>query len=53
MKGTQDAGLLTGLAIDLIERGVSILQYADDTILLLEDDLEQARNLEVILCLFE
>jgi hypothetical protein len=32
---------------------VSILQYADDTILLFEDNLEQARNLKFLLCLFE
>jgi hypothetical protein len=32
---------------------VAILQYADDTILLLEDNLEHARNLKTILCLFE
>jgi hypothetical protein len=29
------------------------LQYPDDTILLLEDDLENARNVKYILCLFE
>jgi hypothetical protein len=29
------------------------LQYADDTILLLEDNLDQARNLKIIICLFE
>jgi hypothetical protein len=44
---------LTGLAADLTEGGVSILQYANDTILLLEDDLEQDRNLKVTLCMFE
>jgi hypothetical protein len=32
---------------------VSILQYADDTILLLEENFDQARNLKVILCLSE
>jgi hypothetical protein len=36
-----------------VEGGVAILQYADDTILLLENNLDQARNLKVILCLFE
>jgi hypothetical protein len=35
--------LLTRLATDLIEGG-SILEYAHDTILLLEDDLEQAES---------
>jgi hypothetical protein len=45
-------GLLTGLASKNSE-SVSILQYADDTILLFEDNLEQARNLKFLLCLFE
>ena len=46
-------GVLGGLACNLIDKGVSILQYADDTILLLQDDFTQARNLKFILCLFE
>jgi hypothetical protein len=29
----------------LVDEGVSILQYADDTIMLLEDSLEIARNM--------
>ena len=44
--------MLVGLAQNLIRGGVSILQYADDTILLFENDLEQARNLKIILCFF-
>lgn len=32
---------------------MSILQYADDTILLIEDNLEYERNLKFILCIFE
>jgi hypothetical protein len=32
---------------------VSILQFADDTILLLVENFDQARNLKVILCLSE
>ena len=48
-----DSGLIRGLSDDLLEKGVSILQYADDTILLLQNNLEQARNLKFILCLFE
>jgi hypothetical protein len=47
-----DQGLLTGLASKNSE-SVSILQYADDTILLFKDNLEQARNLKFLLCLFE
>ena len=48
-----DNGLLRGLSCHLLEKGVPILQYADDTILLLQDNLEQARNFKFILCLFE
>ena len=33
--------------------GLSILQYADDTILFLEHNLEYAQNLRTILCAFE
>lgn len=36
-----------------MDEGLSILQYANDTILFLEDDLEQAKNLKLVLCAFE
>jgi hypothetical protein len=52
IKRTHGEGLLTGLATYPTKGEVSILQYADGTILL-EDDLEQARNLKIIICLFE
>jgi hypothetical protein len=32
---------------------MSILQYADDTILFLEHDLDKARNMKLILTAFE
>jgi hypothetical protein len=53
MKKGQEERLVKGLVPHLIDGGISILQYADDTILLLEDDLENARNVKYILCLFE
>jgi hypothetical protein len=53
MKKGQEEGLVKGLVPHLIDGCISILQYADDTILLLEDDLENARNVKYILCLFE
>ena len=37
----------------LVEGRVSILQYADDTILFLEHDLEKAVNMKLILSIFE
>ena len=36
-----------------MDGGVSILQYADDTILFLEHSLEKAVNMKLILSLFE
>jgi hypothetical protein len=37
----------------LVDDGLSILQYADDTIMFMEHDLEKARNLKLILAAFE
>jgi ABC-type proline/glycine betaine transport system ATPase subunit len=42
-----------GLIQHLVEGGVSILQYVDDTILFMEHDFEKAVNLKLILCIFE
>jgi hypothetical protein len=37
----------------LVDDGLSILQYADETIILLDHDLEGAKNLKLLLCAFE
>jgi hypothetical protein len=42
-----------GLVPHLVDGGLSILQYVDDTILFLENDLEQAKNLKLVLCAFK
>jgi hypothetical protein len=42
-----------GLVPHLVDDGLSILQYADDTIPLLNDDLEKAKNLKLVLSAFE
>jgi hypothetical protein len=39
--------------LHLVDGGLSILQYADDTILFMEHDLEKARNLKLILSAFK
>jgi len=44
---------LKGVVPHLVEDGLSILQYANDTILFMEHNLEQAQNLKLILCAFE
>jgi hypothetical protein len=53
MKKGQEEGLVKGLVPHLVDGGISILQYVDDTILLLKDSLGNARNVKYILCLFE
>jgi exonuclease III len=44
---------ISGLIPHLVEGGISILQYADDTILFMDNDLDKALNMKLILCLFE
>jgi hypothetical protein len=45
--------LIEGAIPHLVDGGLSIHQYADDTILLMEHDLEKAQNLKLILSAFE
>jgi hypothetical protein len=49
----QEMKLIGGLIPRILDNGCAYLQYADDTILLLQDNLEFARNLKFILILFE
>jgi hypothetical protein len=49
----QDNGLFNGLAKHIILKGVAILQYADDTLICLKHDLEGARNMKLLLYMFE
>lgn len=49
----KEEGQIGGLVPHLVDGGVSILQYADDTILFMEHDLAKTRNMKLILCLFE
>ena len=53
MDNAQKTGLIKGLLGENTEGGINMLQYADDTIFLLQDDYESACNLKYILCLFE
>jgi hypothetical protein len=46
-------GQIKGVIPHLVDGGLSILQYADDTILFMDHDLEKARNLKLILAAFE
>ncbi|WVZ90617.1 hypothetical protein U9M48_036902 [Paspalum notatum var. saurae] len=46
-------GQISGVVPHLVEGGLSILQYADDTIIFMDNDLEHARNMKLLLCAFE
>ena len=49
----KENGQVDGLVPHLVDGGVSILQYADDTILFMEHDLAKARNMKLVLSLFD
>jgi hypothetical protein len=45
-------GQIEGVIPHLVDGGLSIRQYADDTILFMEHDIEKAQNLKLILAAF-
>jgi retron-type reverse transcriptase len=49
----KNEGHINGVVPHLVDDGLSILQYDDDTIIFLDHDLERARNLKLLLCAFE
>jgi hypothetical protein len=49
----KEDGQVDGLIPHLVDGGFSILQYADDTIIFMEHNLEKALNMKLILCIFE
>jgi mannosylglycoprotein endo-beta-mannosidase len=50
---TQNNGLIKGLIHDVIPNGVAILQYADDTILCMEDSAATAQNMKILLYIYK
>ena len=46
-------GQISGVLPHLIDDGLSILQYADDTIIFIDNDPKQANNLKLLLYAFE
>lgn len=49
----QKNNLIQGLAPDLVEHGVAILQYVDDTVICMSHDEDKTVNLKLLLYLFE
>jgi len=49
----KQAGQVEGVIPHLIDDGLSILQYADGTVISMSHDLEKAVNMKLILSTFE
>jgi hypothetical protein len=46
-------GQIDGVVPHLIDNGLSILQYADDAIIFMDNNIEKAKNLKLLLYAFE
>ena len=46
-------GQISGLLSHLADDGISILQYADNTIIFMDHNFDEARNMKLILTIFE
>jgi hypothetical protein len=49
----KNEGHIDGVVPHLVDNGLSILQYPDDTIIFMDDNIEKAKNLKLLLCAFE
>ena len=53
IRKAQSNDLFTGLGDHIVNKGVAVLQYADDTIVCLKHNLEGARNMKLHLYMYE
>jgi hypothetical protein len=53
IKQAKEDGQINEIIPHLVDDGLSILQYADDSIIFLDHNLEQAKNMKLILTVFE
>jgi hypothetical protein len=44
---------IKGVVPHLVDEGLSVLQYAYDSIIFMDNDLERAKNMKLLLCAFE
>jgi hypothetical protein len=52
IKRAKEEGQINGVVPHLMEYGLSILQYADDTLIFMYHNIEKAKNLKIFLCVF-
>ena len=48
----KDAGQVKGVVPHLVEDGLSILQYGDDSVIFMDHDIEKPKNMKQLLCIF-
>jgi hypothetical protein len=53
MNRAKEEGQIVGVIPHLVDDGLSILQYADDTILFMKHDIDKAKNMKLLLSAFE
>ena len=53
IKRAKNSGQIEGVVPHLVDDGLSILQYADDTLIFMDDNLDKAKNVKLLLCAFE
>jgi len=53
IRHSQQNGLITSLAENIIPQGVVVWQYADDTIVCLKENIDNARNIKLVLYSYE
>jgi hypothetical protein len=53
IKRAKEDGQINGIIPHLVDDELSILQYADDAIIFLDHDLDQAKNMKLLLTVFE
>jgi hypothetical protein len=53
IKRAKGDGQIAGVIPHLIDDGLSIIQYADDTILFMEYEIEEAKHMNLLLSAFE
>jgi hypothetical protein len=49
----QENGLIKGLVPEYVDNGIAVLQYADDTILCLENEVQSVENMKLLLGFYE
>jgi hypothetical protein len=53
IKRAREEEQISEIILHLVDEGISILQYADDTIIFMDYDMDKAQNMKLLLCAFE